>query len=63
MVNVNSVTDCGMSGCTIVDTKYDLIANGSGYAGWSQSGPIGYMGFHFNDDQCMDRMQHRLRRR
>jgi RHS repeat-associated protein len=56
MINAVSVTNCGMSGCTIVDTKYDLIAYDGGYGSWLQSGPIGYMGFRFNDDRCVDRI-------
>jgi YD repeat-containing protein len=57
MVNVVSVTDCGVGGCTIIDTKYDLFANGTGYSAGPLIGSIGYRGMHFNDDRCIDRVQ------
>jgi RHS repeat-associated protein len=56
LVNVVSVTGCGMGGCTIVDTKYDLYANGTGYGVGPSIGAIGYKGIKFNDDRCVDRV-------
>jgi RHS repeat-associated protein len=56
LVNVVSVTNCGIGGCTITDTKYDLLGTGNGYGVGPQIGAIGYRGMHFNDDRCIDRV-------
>jgi YD repeat-containing protein len=56
IVNVVSVTGCGMSGCTVTNSQFDLVANGSGYGSGALSGPIGYRGMRFNDDRCIDRI-------
>jgi RHS repeat-associated protein len=56
-VNVTSVTGCGMAGCTITNTLYDLISTGNGvYTAASPTGPIGYTGIMFNSDRCIDRI-------
>lgn len=57
MVNVVSVTGCGIGGCSVVDTKYDMYAAGSGgYSSLAQTGAIAYTGMKFNDDRCIDRI-------
>jgi RHS repeat-associated protein len=57
IVNVVSVTGCGMGGCTTVNYQYDLFAAGTGaYTSVTQTGAIGYTGLHFNDDRCIDRI-------
>jgi len=55
-VAVTSVTGCGMSGCTVTTTYSDLLANGTGYYVAAATGPLGFTGFQFNDDGCVDRV-------
>jgi RHS repeat-associated protein len=56
IVNLTSVTGCGIGGCSVVSTVYDLLSSGSGYISGPSNGPIGYRGFRFNDDACIDRL-------
>lgn len=55
-VNVHSVTGCGIGGCSQSDTRYDLMATGSGYSIGAFTGALGYRGIRFNDDSCIDRL-------
>jgi RHS repeat-associated protein len=56
IVNVTSVTGCGIGGCVITSNVYDLLSSGGGFIAGPPTGPIGYRGFKFNDDRCIDRL-------
>jgi RHS repeat-associated protein len=57
IVNVVSVTGCGIAGCSVSNNVYDLLSSAGGYIAGPPAGPIGYTGIMFNDDRCIDRIQ------